>query len=142
MFKPCTSAVPAVDIALRNEMVAVEVDGTAHWTQVCTSGEGCPLAWVGATSETLPCPAALLHCPWHRTSTLALPAALAAVNTCPSSHPFPRFAFQNEPYVPLGRTIWRWRCLGSRGWRLVSNLVGAVGLELWRASDMPRLAPP
>ncbi len=23
-----------VDIALRNEMVAVEVDGTAHWTQV------------------------------------------------------------------------------------------------------------
>ena len=48
-----------VDIALRNEMVAVEVDGSAHWTQ-------------------------------------------------------------NEPYVPLGRTIWRWRILASRGWRLVS----------------------
>lgn len=48
-----------VDIALRNEMVAVEVDGSAHWTQ-------------------------------------------------------------NEPYVPLGRTIWHWRILASRGWRLVS----------------------
>lgn len=27
---------------------------------------------------------------------------------------------QNEPYAPLGRTIWRWRILASRGWRVVS----------------------
>lgn len=50
---------PAADIALWSEMVAVEVDGSAHWTQ-------------------------------------------------------------NEPYAPLGRTIWRWRVLASRGWRVVS----------------------
>ena len=25
---------------------------------------------------------------------------------------------QNEPFVPLGRTLWRWRLLASRGWRV------------------------
>lgn len=46
-----------MDIALRGEMVAVEVDGSAHFTM-------------------------------------------------------------NEPFAPLGRTIWRWRLLASRGWRV------------------------
>ena len=50
---PC----PAVDIALRHEQVAVEVDGSSHF-----------------------------------------------------SH--------NEPHVPLGRTLWRWSLLQSRGWRV------------------------
>ena len=27
---------------------------------------------------------------------------------------------QNQPYVPLGRTLWRWRLLAARGWRVVS----------------------
>ncbi|KAL4859186.1 putative aldo-keto reductase 2 [Chlorella vulgaris] len=49
----------SVDIALRSEQVAVEVDGSAHFTQ-------------------------------------------------------------NEPFVPLGRTLWRWRLLASRGWKVVS----------------------
>ncbi|PSC71010.1 Tbc2 translation chloroplastic isoform B [Micractinium conductrix] len=49
----------SVDIALRGEMVAVEVDGSAHFTI-------------------------------------------------------------NEPFVPLGRTLWRWRLLASRGWRVVT----------------------
>jgi len=51
------SRYPAVDIALKGEMTAVEVDGSAHFSM-------------------------------------------------------------NEPYVPLGRTIWRWRLLASRGWRV------------------------
>lgn len=25
---------------------------------------------------------------------------------------------QNEPFVPLGRTLWRWRLLASRGWKV------------------------
>ena len=27
---------------------------------------------------------------------------------------------QNQPCVPLGRTLWRWRLLAARGWRVVS----------------------
>ena len=46
--------VHAVDIALRNEMVAVEVDGTAHWTQVLTSAAGCLRGQPGASRTALP----------------------------------------------------------------------------------------
>lgn len=59
MEKKIEDGLMSVDIALRGEMVAVEVDGSAHFTI-------------------------------------------------------------NEPYVPLGRTIWRWRLLASRGWRVVT----------------------
>ncbi|KAL4426696.1 hypothetical protein ABPG77_004752 [Micractinium sp. CCAP 211/92] len=59
MEKKIEDGLMSVDIALRGEMVAVEVDGAAHFTM-------------------------------------------------------------NEPFVPLGRTIWRWRLLASRGWRVVT----------------------
>ncbi|KAL4458727.1 hypothetical protein ABPG75_013592 [Micractinium tetrahymenae] len=59
MEKKIEDGLVSVDIALRGEMVAVEVDGSAHFTM-------------------------------------------------------------NEPFVPLGRTIWRWRLLASRGWRVVT----------------------
>lgn len=53
--------VPAVDIALRNEMVAVEVDGTAHWTQVQGGGRGQGVPWHALPGLRGSSPPALAH---------------------------------------------------------------------------------
>ncbi len=39
----------------------------------------------------------------------------------------------NEPFVPLGRTIWRWRLLASRGWR-VGTTQSAAATALFAAA--------
>ena len=54
----------------------------------------------------------------------------------PPPHPAPRSSHfsANEPFVPLGKSVWRWRLLASRGWKVVTVREAAGWVHGWAGS--------